>query len=155
MAGSLNKVMIIGNVGREPEMRYTPSGTPVTSFSVACNRFRVSPDGDRREETEWFNVVAWSKLAETCNQYITKGQKVYIEGRLQTRSWEGQDGQKHSRVEIVANNLIMLSPRQKPTGGEEEGYDYASRPASAPKGKSRSEDFGLDGEDTDPDDLPF
>lgn len=121
MAGSLNKVMLIGNVGRDPEMRYTPSGTPVTSFSVACGRVRVSPDGERREETEWFNVVAWNKLAETVSQYLTKGQKVYVEGRLQTRSWEGQDGQKRSRTEVVANTLIFLSPKQRPAGTEDSG----------------------------------
>jgi single-strand DNA-binding protein len=121
MAGSLNKVMLIGNVGRDPEMRYTPSGTPVTSFSVACGRVRNTPDGERREETEWFNIVAWDKLAETVSQYLTKGQKVYVEGRLQTRSWEGQDGQKRSRTEVVANTLIFLSPKQRPGGTEESG----------------------------------
>lgn len=119
MAGSLNKVMIIGNLGRDPELRYTPSGTPIASFSVACGRTRVTPDGDRREETEWFNVVAWNKLAETYSQYLTKGQKVYVEGRLQTRSWEGQDGQKRSRVEVVASTIIMLSPKQRPAGPDE------------------------------------
>jgi single-strand DNA-binding protein len=127
MAGSLNKVMIIGNVGRDPEMRYTPSGTPVTSFSVACGWTRTSPEGDRREETEWFNVVTWNKLAETCNQYVTKGLKVYVEGRLQTRSWEGTDGQKRSRVEVVANTVMFLSPKQRPGGGDsptEEGDDF-------------------------------
>ncbi len=119
MASSLNKVMIIGNVGRDPEMRYTPNGTPVTSFSVACGRTWMS-DGERREETEWFNVVTWNKLAETCNQYLTKGQRVYVEGRLQTRSWEGQDGQKRSRTELIANELIFLTPRQsRPSGGDE------------------------------------
>lgn len=130
MAGSLNKVMLIGNVGRAPEMRYTPGGTPVTSFSVACGRVRNTPDGDRKEETEWFNIVTWNKLAETCGQYLTKGQKVYVEGRLQTRSWEGADGQKRSRVEVVANTLLFLSPKQRPAEGDEvpvdEGDDYAA-----------------------------
>ena len=111
MAGSLNKVMIIGNVGRDPEMRYTPNGTPVTSFTVAVNRRWTTPEGDTRDETEWFNVVAWNKLAEQCSQYVTKGRKVYIEGRLQTRSWEGQDGQKRYRTEVVANQMILLDSR--------------------------------------------
>jgi len=154
MAGSLNKVMIIGNLGRDPEMRYTPSGTPVTSFSVACGRVRSMPDGEKREETEWFNVVAWDKLAETCSQYLTKGQKVYVEGRLQTRSWEGQDGQKHYRVEVVANNLIMLSPKQRPTD-EEGGGEYEARRAPAPRQRpAKADDFGGE-DDLEPDDLPF
>lgn len=127
MAGSLNKVMIIGNLGRDPELRYTPSGAPVASLRVACSWTRTTPDGERREETEWFSVVAWNKLAETCSQYLTKGQKVYIEGRLQTRSWDGQDGQKHYRTEVVASNMIMLSPKQRPASEEENvsegGYD--------------------------------
>ena len=117
MAGGLNKVMIIGNVGRDPEMRYTPSGAAVTSFSVAVSRRWTTPDNQQRDETEWFNVVAWDKLAETCNQLITKGRKVYIEGRLQTRSWEGQDGQKRSRVEVLAQQMVMLDAKA-PAGDE-------------------------------------
>jgi single-strand DNA-binding protein len=116
---SLNKVMIIGNLGSEPEMRFTPSGNPVTSFSVATNRVFNSPEGERKEETEWFNVVAWSKLAETCNQFLTKGQKIYVEGRLHTRSWEGQDGQKHYRTEIIASQIIFLDKKAVGTGAEE------------------------------------
>ncbi len=105
---SLNRVMLIGNVGTEPEMRFTPSGNPVTSFRLATNRFYTGPDGERKQETEWFTIVAWKKQAESCNQFLTKGQRVYVEGRLQTRSWEGQDGQKHSRVEVVANRVLFL-----------------------------------------------
>jgi len=104
---SLNKVMIIGNVGTEPEMRFTPNGNPVTSFRVATNRVYAPPEGERRRETEWFGVVAWNKLAEQCNQFLTKGRLVYVEGRLQTRTWESQDGQKRSRAEIVANRVIL------------------------------------------------
>jgi len=92
-------------------MRYTPSGKPVTYFSVATSRTWVTADGERREATEWFNVVAWRDLAEICSQCLSKGSKVYIEGRLQTRSWEGQDGQKHYRTEIVADEMILLDPR--------------------------------------------
>ena len=87
MARGLNKVMIIGYVGRKPEMRYTPSGRPVTSFSVATTRGWVAPDGKQREETDWFNVVSWGNLAEVCKQHLTKDERVYVEGRLQTRVW--------------------------------------------------------------------
>ena len=105
---SLNKVLIIGNLGSEPEMRFTPNGNPVTSFRVATSRSFTTPDGERKEETEWFTVVTWSRLAENCNQFLTKGQRIYAEGRLRTRTWEGQDGQKHYRTEIIANRVIFL-----------------------------------------------
>jgi single-strand DNA-binding protein len=133
MSRGLNKVMIIGNLGRDPEMRYTPSGRPVTSFSVAVSRSWTSPDGERHEETEWFNVVAWSNLAETCKQYLTKGQQVYIEGRLQTRRWEDAEGKKHSAVEVVADRMIMLGERPRPslesvvaadTSGDEDEFPF-------------------------------
>jgi single-strand DNA-binding protein len=116
MERGLNKVMLIGNLGRDPEMRYIPSGKPVTSFSLAANRNWVSADGERHNETEWFNVVAWGNLAEICNQHLSKGQKVYVEGRLQTRSWEDEMGQKHFRTEVVANEMIILTGR--PERGE-------------------------------------
>jgi single-strand DNA-binding protein len=112
MSRGLNKVMIIGNLGRDPEMRYTPSGRPVTTFSVATSRTWNTADGEKRVETEWFNVVAWSSLAEICKQYLTKGQQVYIEGRLQTRHWDDTDGNKHTSVEIVASEMIMLGDRR-------------------------------------------
>jgi single-strand DNA-binding protein len=125
MSRGLNKVMIIGHLGREPEMRYTPSGRPVTSFSVATTRTWNSPDGERREETEWFNVVSWGNLAEICKQYLTKGQQVYLEGRLQTRRWEDQEGKKHYTTEVVANEMIMLGdrPLRANTSGEAAGYN--------------------------------
>jgi single-strand DNA-binding protein len=113
MGRGLNKVMIIGNVGREPEMRYTPSGRPVTSFSVATTRTWTSAEGDRREETEWFNVVSWGNLAEICKTHLTKGQQVYIEGRLQTRGWEDDSGKKHFRTELVASEMILLGDRRQ------------------------------------------
>jgi len=113
MSRGLNKVMVIGNMGRDPEMRYTPSGKPVTSFSLASSRTWVAPDGERREETEWFNVVAWGGLAEICNQKLFKSQQVYIEGRLQTRSWEDENGQRHFRTEVVASDMIILGPRDR------------------------------------------
>jgi single-strand DNA-binding protein len=137
MAGSLNKVMIIGNVGRDPEMRYTPNGAAVTTFSVAVNRQWNGQDGPHKE-TEWFNVVTWNKLAETCSQVLTKGRLVYVEGRLQTRSWDGQDGQKHYRTEVVAQSVTFLDSRGQRTGEE--------RPEPS------SDEF--DG-DVEPDDIPF
>ena len=113
MTRGLNKVMIIGRLGRDPEMRYTPSGRPVTSFSVAVTRTWKSSEGERNEETEWFNIVAWGSLAEICKQHLAKGREVYIEGRLQTRSWEDPDGKKHYRTELVAREMIMLdAPRR-------------------------------------------
>lgn len=114
----LNKVQIIGNLGRDPEMRYTPNGKPVTSFTVAVLRSWLKPEGERVEKTEWFNVVAWERLAEICNQYLTKGSAVYVEGRLETRSWEAENGQKHFRTEIIANEVIILDKRGR--AGEEE-----------------------------------
>jgi single-strand DNA-binding protein len=113
MTYGLNKVMILGNLGRDPEMRYTPSGRPVTTFSVAVSRTWNTADGERHTETEWFNVVAWSKLAETCKQYLAKGKQVYIEGRLQTRRWEDKEGVKHSTVEVVAAEMILCGERRE------------------------------------------
>jgi single-strand DNA-binding protein len=118
MAGrGLNKVMLIGNLGKDPEMKYTPSGVPVTSFSVAVSRTWRTPEGENRDETEWFRIVAWQKLAETCNQYLRKGSKVYIEGRLQTREWQDQQGQKRYTTEVVANEMVMLDRAQDGAGG--------------------------------------
>ncbi len=112
MGRGLNKVMIIGHLGRDPEMRYTPSGRPVTSFSVATSRSWTSAEGERREETEWFNVVAWGNLAEICKAHLSRNQQVYIEGRLQTRGWEDEEGKKHFRTELVANEMILLGDRR-------------------------------------------
>ncbi len=133
---TLNKVMIIGNVGADPEMRFTPNGNPVTSFRVATNRVYTTPDGERRQETEWFTVVAWNRLAENCNQFLTKGQRVYAEGRLHTRSWEGQDGQKRSRTELIANRVLFLDRQAVAPlpgeGGEEAGVAEAEPDEDSP-----------------------
>jgi len=120
MSRGLNKVMLIGRLGRDPEMRYTPSGRPVTTFSLATSRTWNTSEGERRTETEWFNVVAWGSLAEICKQFLIKGQQVYVEGRLQTRHWEDTEGNKHSVTEIVANEMIMLGERRETnsTGAE-------------------------------------
>ena len=112
MSRSVNQAITIGNLTRDPEMRYTPAGHAVTSFGVATNRSWVS-DGEQREETEFHNVVAWNKLAELCAQLLSKGRRVYIQGRLQTRSWEGSDGVRRRKTEIVADEMILLDYRSK------------------------------------------
>ena len=133
MAG-LCKATIIGNLGGDPEMRYTPAGRAFTTFNVACNRTYTTPEGERREETEWFRVTAWSRLAELCNQFLSKGRRVYIEGRLSSRSWEGADGQKRFSLEIAANEMVLLDtrPRGDSAGdthpGVEESHDLDSIP---------------------------
>lgn len=126
MSRGLNKVMIIGHLGRDPEMRYTPSGKSVTTFAVAVSRSWNSGDGERRSETEWFNIVTWGNLAEICKQYLNKGQQVYIEGRLQTRKWEDKEGVKHSSVEVIASDMTILGDRR-------EGGHNASHEAAAPE----------------------
>jgi len=117
MSRGLNKAMIIGNLGGDPEMRYTPSGKPLTKFQLASNRNWISAEGERKTETEWFTIIAWGKLAEICNQYLTKGQQVYIEGRIQTRSYDDRDGNKRYITEIVADQMQMLGSRDDNQGG--------------------------------------
>jgi single-strand DNA-binding protein len=129
MPDGLNRVEIIGNLGSDPEMRYTANGTAVTTFRVAVGRtFNV--EGERREETEWFRVVAWNKLAELVQAHLTKGRKVYVEGRQSTRSWDGPDGQKRYMTELVANQVLFLD---------------------RPQGAGMPDVGG----DVDPDDVPF
>ena len=140
MAG-LNKVMLIGNVGKDPEMRYTANGSAVTTFSLACNRTFTGADGERREETDWFEVVTWTKLAELCSQFLQKGRQAYVEGRLHTRSWEGQDGQKRYKTEVVAQTVLFLGSAGGNSGG--------------PRVQERFDDAGAVGAAVDPDDLPF
>jgi single-strand DNA-binding protein len=135
---SLNKVMIIGNVGNDPEMRFTPNGNPVTSFRVATNRIYTTPEGERRQETDWFTVVAWNKLAEQCNQFLNKGRLVYVEGRMHNRSWEGQDGQKRYRTEVVANRVTFLD-----------------RQASASLPEEKVEEAETETNEIAPDDIPL
>lgn len=139
----LNKMLIIGNVGRDPEMRYAPSGDPVASFSVAVNRRYTPPNGEPQEETEWFEVSAWNRTAEACNNFVTKGMKVYVEGRLQSRSWIGQDGQTRFQNQIVASNVIFLTPRNGATPDASQGnyapqgqqdYSYQGQQGYHPQG---------------------
>ena len=124
MTKGLNKVMLIGNLGQDPEMRYTPSGRPLTKFQMAVNRSWTSADGEKKSETEWFNIVAWGKLAEICNQYLSKGRRVYIEGRLHTRTWQDDNGANHSSVEVTAKEMIMLDE-----GSTEEGVNEQQTPS--------------------------
>src|SRR5450756_2510581 len=142
MAG-LCKAMIIGNLGRDPEMRYTPTGKPVTSFSVAVSRVYNSAEGERKEETEWFRVSAWNKLAETCSQYLRKGSKVYVEGRLRTRTWEGQDGQKRLDLEIVASEMRMLATKPRAEGADA-GLETKARAEGADAGREEHGGSDLD-----------
>ncbi len=120
---NLNKAMIIGNLTREPELRNTPSGQSVASFSIATNLTWTDQGGQQQKKTEFHNIIAWRKLAEICSKYLHKGSKVYIEGRLQTTDWTGQDGVKRYRTEIVAENMIMLDTK----GGAPEGNFSAPR----------------------------
>ncbi len=115
----LNKMLVIGNVGTDPEMRYTPNGNPVTSFRLATGRTYTTSDGERRQDTEWFTIVAWNQLAEQCNQYLTKGRRVYVEGRLKSNTWTGQDGQSRFRNEIIANRVLFLDRSGGGPGSEE------------------------------------
>ncbi len=125
MAG-LNKVMIIGNVGADPEMRYTANGDAMTTFRVATNYRYTSREGERREETEWFGIVTWRNLAEQCSQYLQKGRRVYVEGRLRTRSWETPDGQRRFRNEVIADRVLFLDrPGGAPLPEEGEATEEA------------------------------
>lgn len=122
----VNKAIIIGNLGADPEIRYTQSGAPVASFNVATTERWKGQDGQMQEQTEWHSIVAWQRLAEICGEYLETGSRVYIEGKLQTRSWE-QDGVKRYKTEIVAREMKMLSPRNQQQGGGNTG-DYPHEP---------------------------
>jgi single-strand DNA-binding protein len=125
----LNRIMVIGNLGRDPEMRYTLEGQAVTSFSLAATYTWASANGGRRDSTEWFNVVSWGSLAEICNQYLSKGRRVYVEGELRTRGWEQPDGKKLFRTELVANEMIMLGPRPKTRFAEHDVAEPEDEPS--------------------------
>ena len=142
---SLNKVMLIGNIGSDPEMRFTPTGNPVTSFNMAVSRNFTTREGERRQETEWFTVVAWNRLAETCNQFLSKGRRVLVDGRLQNRSWDGQDGQKRYITEIIANDVVFLDGQGQ---GQGQGAPAGARSGGASGGTP--DDMMME-----PDDLPF
>jgi single-strand DNA-binding protein len=143
----LNRIMVIGNVGTDPEMRYTPSGAPVTSFRIAVSRAYNTREGERRQETEWFTVVAWNALAEQVNQYLSKGRRAFVEGRFHSHSFQGNDGQMRFRSEIIASTVRFLDrPGTSDEGGEYSGGTYAQGAGGT--------DYG--GHDVlSPDDLPF
>ena len=144
----MNKIIVIGNVGRDPEMRYTPSGSAVTSFSVASSRRYRTADGEQREETEWFNVSAFGRLSEICNQYITKGQQVYVEGRLRGRSYTDRGGEPRYSLDIMLTEMQMLGRR----GDNEYGGGSGDRDSFG--GERGTGDGGAAPYD-ETDDLPF
>lgn len=121
MPASLNKVMLIGNLTRDPELRYLPSGQAVTTFTIACNRTYNSKTGEKKEEVAFIRIVVWARRAEVCNEYLKKGSPVFVEGRLQSRSWDAPDGSKRSAVEVIADNVQFLSSRSG--GGKSESSD--------------------------------
>ncbi|MBI2029048.1 single-stranded DNA-binding protein [Candidatus Gottesmanbacteria bacterium] len=169
---SLNKVTLIGNLTRDPELRYTPNGTAVATFTVATNREWTVESGEKREEAEFTRCVAWNKLAELCSQLLSKGRKVYVEGRLQTRSWQGQDGNQRTSTEVVISDMIVLDSRYKV---QEEGTEVSPAPAPMQtqppvKVKAKKQDdtkveekknepasplSGAGEEEVNPDDIPF
>ena len=153
----VNKVILIGNLGRDPEVRYTKSGQAVASFSLATSERWTGKDGNKEEKTEWHRVVAWGKLGEICGEYLSKGKQVYIEGRLQTREWEDNDGNKRSTTEIVANNMTMLGQAGGGGGGgggggSRDADSYGGPPSSGGGGGGGAPSGGGDFED---DDIPF
>jgi single-strand DNA-binding protein len=117
----MNKILLIGNLGKDPEMNYTPSGVAVTKFSLAVNRVTKTATGEKEKETDWFNIVAWRQLAEICNTYLHKGDKVYIEGRLTQRKYTDRDGNQRTAIDVIANDMQMLSPKSA-QGGSSDQY---------------------------------
>jgi len=162
---NLNKAMLIGRLTRDPEMRYTQSGTAMTRFGIATNRYGTGPDGERKEFTDFHNVVAWNQgkrnLAEICAQYLKKGSLVYVEGRLQTRSWEGQDGQKRTTTEINAQDVQFLESRGSGGGGggaeaiSDDEFAPTPGAGAASPAPAAAAATHTEGQDIDPDDIPF
>jgi single-strand DNA-binding protein len=148
---SLNRATIIGNLTQDPEVRQIPSGQSVCNFTVATNRYWTSADGQKQEATEFHNIVAWRKLAEICAQYLGKGRKVYIDGHLQTRSWDGQDGVKRYRTEIVVENMIILD---KATGGSSQSPSSSTGAFTPPQPPASDPGVGMDDE-IKVEDIPF
>jgi len=153
---NLNKVMIIGNLTRDPEVKTTPAGATVTSFSIATSLVWTDQSGQKQEKTEFHNIVAWRRLGEICGQYLRKGSKAYIEGRLQTRDWTGQDGIKRYRTEIVAENMIMLDRAggTAPAGGQSQPY-RAPTNDSLPTIEQPFPDEGVNEEEIKVENIPF
>ena len=142
MANGLNKAILIGNLGRDPEVRYTPSGMAIANFSIATSENWTSKEGQKETRTEWHRIVAFGRLGEICGEYLSKGRQIYIEGRIQTRDWEDKEGVKRYTTEIVANQMIMLGGRDAGDGPRPQGppvADYSGAPTQGP----------------DDDDIPF
>ena len=170
MARSLNRVQLIGNLTRDPELRYTPTGTAVCSFSIATNRSWTTDSGEKKDEADFHRIVAWNKLAELCSQFLSKGRKVYVEGRLTTRNWTGQDGAQRNTTEVIISDMILLDSagNRTPRDESEEEPEEESAPiqeeseeepkSKQKKSKTKKTPEKSEKENTDevaPDDIPF
>ena len=164
MARGVNKVILVGNLGRDPELNYLPSGQSVAKFSLATTRAYKDKAGELKEETEWHNIVAWGKTGEICAQYLKKGGQAYVEGRIQTRQWEDKQGNKRTSVDIVAENVQILGRREGGASGSGESFGGQRATAGARTNQAHSQDSGFDDDSfgggssnsqiTD-DDIPF
>lgn len=168
MARSLNRVQLIGNLTRDPELRYTPQGTAVCTIGLATNRSWTTDSGEKKEDTEFHKIIAWNKLAELCSQLLSKGRKIYVEGRISSRSWTGQDGVQRNTTEIVIEDMIILDNKRVGTESAEEGMESTpahdvelsqdeaadSKPAAVAK-KAAEKEEKVVSEDVNPDDIPF
>lgn len=157
---SLNKVQLIGNLTRDPELRYTPSGAAVCTIGLATNRTWTTDAGEKKEETEFHRVVAWNKLAELCSQLLSKGRKIYVEGRLRTNSWQTQDGGQRQTTEVVIEDMIILDSKRSVAAASNEGMSSSGTtpppPAAASDNQGKSDEESQVGEeDVNPDDIPF
>lgn len=159
MARSLNRVQLIGNLTRDPELRYTPQGTAVCTFGLATNRSWTTDNGEKKEDTEFHRIVVWNKLAELCSQLLSKGRKVYVEGRIANRSWTGQDGTQKSTTEIVIEDMIILDNKRTGEGSSESHEDAPvqvdEKPAQESPKTEKIEPKKQISEDVNPDDIPF
>jgi len=151
MSRSVNKVILLGRLGKDPELKYTPSGQAVTKFSLATSeRWKDKASGEFQEKTEWHNIVCWAKLAETANQYLTKGSSVYVEGRLQTRTWDDKEGKKHYMTEVIVGEMVF-------TGGRSEASGRGAQAAAAASGPRDEEEprYSAPSTEITDDDIPF
>lgn len=159
MAKSLNRVQLIGNLTRDPELRYTPSGKAVCSIGLATNRSWTTDTGEKHDEPEFHRIIAWNKLAELCSQFLVKGRKIYVEGRLSTRNWTTQEGQQRSVTEVVIDDMILLDNKTGATGKDGEVEEKSTLPAKSPKKDAPKEEKvsekTTDEEAVPPDDIPF
>jgi len=157
MAKSVNKVILVGNLGKDPEVKYTPSGTPVAKFSLATNERYKDKGGEWQDRTEWHNIVAWQRLAEIVGEYVKNGSKIYIEGRLQTSSWEDkQSGEKKYRTEVVASDLVLLGGRgEGGGGGDYEGRSSRGASNSFDQRTSHSDEHAPASAEITDEDIPF